>query len=575
MPTGDMAARDMSNVMTDSGTDTARSVREGAEMQKRRYSSTQDARRKAAARVLCVVAAASLLLAVVAALRQATVNGRAMPMLRALTVADCASRTGVSQVQGDLVDVTGAVLKRGAGRPPVFVVNNVAVSADTPVGPGDVVEISPGGNRIEAVRQAASFITPEVATDKGVKRLPWLRASGVGGIKYVWRGRASGKIAGIQLAALSPVHGGAPGRRKRLALTFDDGPNTRYTPKILEVLAKHNAHATFFVLGVWAPKYPEVLRQTVAGGHEFGCHSWSHPDFTKLSEAAMRREIERWEAVVEPVMEGRARYFRPPYGAVNSRVRRVVNSMGYTVAMWSGDTSDWRRPGSNAIYRRAMSAARDGAIILMHDGGGPREQTVAAVKRMVPDLQARGYRLVTLSELHRGTDPWDDEFVIHTGSGDLRLKPGDAEMRLVVNGQEATMPVPPVEVEGQLLLPAKPALPLLGCSVRYDKASQRLSIQAPVYHLELDMNLRMMRVGSEQVWMLVPPVFYRGNCMVPLWVLMDYCGADVNYDPLTKTLHLWGTYASNAPIQLRMRQTGRSSMGAWSSFRQAAKNETL
>ena len=543
----------MSDVMTDGGTGRASSVGEGADERGRRFLGTQDSHRKAAARILCAVALVSLLLAVAASLRQATVNGRPIPILKARTVADCASRLGISQVQGDLVDVTGAVLKRGLGKPPVFVVNNVIVPADTSVRPGDVVQISPAGDRTEPVRQTASFITPEIATGKGVKRLPGLTASGVGGIKYVWRGEMSGKVAGLQLAALSPAHGGVPGRPKRVALTFDDGPNTKFTPRILAILAKHNARATFFVLGVWARKYPELLRQTVAGGNELGCHSWSHPDFTKLSEAAMRAQVRRWEAVVEPAMQGRAHYFRPPYGAANSRVRRVVNSMGYTVAMWSGDTNDWRRPGSNAIYKRAMSAARDGAVILMHDGGGPREQTVAAVKRLVPDLQARGYRLVTLSELHRKADSWDSEFIIHTGSGDLRLTPGDEKMRLVVNGQEAKMPVPPVEVEGQLLLPAKPALPLLGCSVYYNKAAQRLTIQAPVYHLELDMNLRMMHVGSEQVWMLVPPVFYRDNCMVPLWVLMDYCGADVTYDPLSKTLHLWGAYASNAPARLRMK----------------------
>jgi hypothetical protein len=119
------------------------------------------------------------------------------------------------------------------------------------------------------------------------------------------------------------------------------------------------------------------------------------------------------------------------------------------------------------------------------------------------------------------------------------------------------MPVAPVEVEGQLLLPAKPTLPLLGCAVEYNKVAQRLSIQAPVYRLELDMNLRIMEVGSEQVWMMVPPVFYRGNCMVPVWVLMDYCGADVNYDPLTKTLHLWGKYSSSAPARLRSERTAR------------------
>ncbi len=491
---------------------------------------------------LCAVGAAMLLLIAVGYCRRATVNGRTVPMLRALTVADCARRLDIPLQPGDLLDVSGALLKQGRGTPPIFRANNALVRSDEAVRPGDVVEISPAGDRVEPITQSASFITPVVMTPKGPKPLPWLTQSGVGGIKYVYRGQISGKLQGIVLAAVTTAHGGVPGKPRRLALTFDDGPEPTYTPQILSVLAAHDARATFFVLGCWVPKRPDLVKQAAANGNEIGCHTWSHPNCTKLSNAAIRQQVRRWEAAVEPLIGGRVRYFRPPYGAVNSRVRTVLNSMGYTVVMWTGDTDDWRRPGSNAIYNRAMAAARDGAIILMHDGGGPRSQTVAAVKRMVPDLQAKGYRLVTLSELYGRAGPWADEFIIHTEAGDVKLTPCDEKLKVIINGQAAELPVPPVEIEGQLLLPARPTLQMLGCSVYYNKPAQRLHIDAPVFKMQMDLNRRTMQLGSEEVWMLVPPVFYKGASMVPLWILMDYCGADATYDPTTKTLYLDGEY---------------------------------
>ncbi len=530
--------------MAESRADTVKTTDAGLPEHTSADSRSLDPMRRTVAWGLCAVGAAMLLLIAVGYCRRATVNGRALPMLQALTVTDCARRLSIPLQPGDLVDVSGARLHSGHGTAPTFRVNNALVRPEAAVRPGDVVEISPAGDRVEPVAQTAKFITPVVMTAKGPKPLPWLTESGVGGIKYVYRGQISGKLQGVVLAAVTTTHGGAPGKPPQLALTFDDGPHPTYTPQILKILADHKARATFFTLGCWVAKYPDLVKQAAANGNEIGCHTWSHPDCTKLSSAAIRRQVQRWEAVAEPLIGGRVRHFRPPYGAVNARVRGVVNSMGYTVVMWSGETHDWRRPGAEAIYDRVMAAAREGAVILMHDGGGPRNQTVAAVRRLVPALQAKDYRLVTLSELYSKGDVWDDELIIHTEAGDLKLTPGDKQLKVIINGQEVKLPVPPVEIEGQLLLPARPTLEMLGCSVYYDKPAQRLRVDAPVFKLQMDLNRRTLQLGSEQVWMLVPPVFYKGTSMVPLWILMDYCGADASYDPTTKTLHLRGKYAS-------------------------------
>jgi peptidoglycan/xylan/chitin deacetylase (PgdA/CDA1 family) len=488
-----------------------------------------------------------IVMLIVSAHWRATVNGHSVSLMLPLTATGSARHLRVPLEQGDLLDVTGQVLETGAGNPAIFWANGALVAPDYRLRRGDVVTVIAAGDRTEPVVQTARFITPMAMTPRGARPIPRLTNTGVGGLKYVRRGQISGKLHSIQMAALTPAYGSinVPGAR-RIALTFDDGPNPEYTPQILKILAQHNARATFFVVGTWAAKYPNLIRRTVAEGHEIGCHSWSHADFTRLSADEARQQLHRWEQVVNPLLPTRARQFRPPYGAVNASVRAMAAQMGYTIALWSSDTNDWRKPGADAIYNHAMAAARDGAVVLMHDGGGPRHQTVAAVRRLVPALQSRGYQLVTMSQLHSSADPWEGDFIVHTDSGQLLLKPADPHLSVSINGSLVEMPVRPVEIDGQLLLPARPTLELLGSSVRYDKPSGRLYIDAPVYSLQMDMNLQTLQVGSEQVWMAVPPVLYRGHSMVPVWLLRQYCGITATWDPTSHTLYLQSAHGSGA-----------------------------
>lgn len=498
---------------------------------------------------------------------RASINGQSVSTIPAPTVAKCASRLGIQTEPGDLLDVRGNVIKRGGGTPTGYIVNGVSVPAAYRVHRGDSVEITPATNRTENVIQSATFITPAAATADGPKQMPWFTESGVGGIKYVTRGEISGQIDSIQLAALSPTKSRAPGPR-RVALTFDDGPS-QYTPQILDILRKHGARATFFLIGYSVSGGKNTIRRAVAEGHEIAGHSWSHPDLTRLSAGAIRGQLQRWENSVEPLIGGRARNFRPPYGAINKTARSVINSMGYRVILWTADTNDWRKPGSGAIYSRAMRGARDGAIILMHDGGGNRAQTVAAVRKIVPDLQARGYELVTVSELFEKADPWQNEMIVHTESGDLELVAADDDLQVKINGEYAELPVKPVKIDGQWLLPAKPTVPALGCGISLDKAAMHITIKAPLQQIEMDLNKRMMTVGKDEIFMAVPAVFYRGNSMIPLWVLVDYCGASAVYDAASKTLYIKGKYSlplspvegsyiPNEPPQLPVTQSGLS-----------------
>ncbi|WP_433009451.1 polysaccharide deacetylase family protein [Kribbella sp. CA-294648] len=170
--------------------------------------------------------------------------------------------------------------------------------------------------------------------------------------------------------------------QKVVFLTFDDGPDPVWTPQILQVLAKYDAHATFFQLGSMQKAHPALRDQVLAAGNSIGNHSISHAQLTKLSAAKRHHEI----------FDGpRSKCFRPPYGAANDRVRADINAAGMTPVLWDIDTLDWQRPGQKAIVNSILSQARNGSVILMHDAGGNRSQTVAALDQALATLTAQGY----------------------------------------------------------------------------------------------------------------------------------------------------------------------------------------
>ncbi|GAA1571912.1 hypothetical protein GCM10009804_30320 [Kribbella hippodromi] len=175
---------------------------------------------------------------------------------------------------------------------------------------------------------------------------------------------------------------------KVVYLTFDDGPDPVWTPQVLAVLAKHNAHATFFELAEHADAHPDLVDEVRAAGNAIGNHSISHPKLTKLSPAQLHHQVANGM---------QTKCFRPPYGATNPRVKAEIKRDGMQQVLWDVDTNDWKRPGAATIANRIVAGARPGAIILMHDGGGNRSQTVAGVDQALTKLAARGYGFATLS----------------------------------------------------------------------------------------------------------------------------------------------------------------------------------
>lgn len=183
-----------------------------------------------------------------------------------------------------------------------------------------------------------------------------------------------------------------PRDRKVVALTFDDGPS-EYTPGFLQVLRDKHVPGTFFLVGQEIPGREATLRQMLAEGNEIGDHTMNHVEYPGTSQIAGAASLIRGATHFEPCL------FRPPGGAVNSGVIATAGSLGMTTINWDVDPSDWRTPGSAAVYSRIVGAARPGSIILMHDGGGDRSGTLAALPRIIDTLRGRGYRFVTVSEL--------------------------------------------------------------------------------------------------------------------------------------------------------------------------------
>lgn len=187
------------------------------------------------------------------------------------------------------------------------------------------------------------------------------------------------------------------GQGRSMFLTFDDGPDPRYTPGILSTLRKYDVRATFFVCGEMAVDNKDLLRQMADDGHVIGNHTWTHPFLPKMSRSAMREEIERTCEVVEEAVGEPPAWFRAPYGAWNRNAFQLGADLGMEPLAWTVDTLDWTEPGTGTIIRRVRAGAGPGVVVLSHDAGGDRSQSVAALRTYLPELIDSGYRITVPS----------------------------------------------------------------------------------------------------------------------------------------------------------------------------------
>ncbi len=474
--------------------------------------------------------------------RHLYLNGERLSLGQVGTAADGARLLGVPLTPGNRVDVQGQVLVKGGGLPPLLLRNGQQVTPDSVVRGGDCLTVLPGRDVREPLVTRVRLLDP-------VLRGAAERRAAAGGVPYVGlrrveRGRFSGKLAQVETAQVAPLVGSSAERRRLIALTFDDGPSPSYTPPLLALLEQYSVRATFFQLGVCAVGHPDLVRAVAAAGHEIAVHSWGHPQYPRMSSAQVTEDLRRCLNLFRTLVPDAAiRWMRPPYGATNASVKAAIESVGLKQILWNVDTNDWRRPGGSVIYQRIMAGAHHGAVVLMHDGGGPREGTLEGVRQAIPALLARGYELVTLSELMSAVTPFSGEAIYTLAGESFRVVPVPAAVTHL-DGAPVTYDTPLLQCRGQLLVPAVPTFARLGTSCHYDTPTQSLLLVAPTgsYRVRLD-SLRLEKNG-EEVRLSLPALLYRDRAYLPLWALMNITGGQALWD--AENMRLW-LYSPGAP----------------------------
>ena len=189
------------------------------------------------------------------------------------------------------------------------------------------------------------------------------------------------------------------------ALTFDDGPNPSYTAQILAILHQYGVKATFFVIGSQSATYPALVQEEYQQGNVVGNHTRTHPNLVNLTPAEIRTQLQSTSNQIQADTGVLPTIFRPPGGNFNSTVQSIAASLGLSTILWNVDPKDWSLPGTSAIIQNVLKSTHNGSIILMHDGGGNRSETVAALPTIITTLEQRGFQFVTIPQMIENLPP--------------------------------------------------------------------------------------------------------------------------------------------------------------------------
>lgn len=190
-----------------------------------------------------------------------------------------------------------------------------------------------------------------------------------------------------------------PGDKKAVALTFDDGPDDKYTPQIMNILDSQHIKGTFFLVGSLIEKHPGVVENLVAGGHQVAGHGWSHSNLKNLNRDQILSELDQTASSFRNVLAMEPLMFRPPYGGLSPVVMKEIAALGYTSIMWNSDSLDWYSRSADSILASTLADTKRGSIILMHSAGVNLDATLKALPEIIYTLKSQGYTFLTVSEL--------------------------------------------------------------------------------------------------------------------------------------------------------------------------------
>jgi peptidoglycan/xylan/chitin deacetylase (PgdA/CDA1 family) len=334
-----------------------------------------------------------------------TVDGRPRLFPPGATVADVAAAGVTDARRGDVIGVDGRVVAPARGGLPVLNTADGPAPPDDLLRDGSALASSRGRDEREPlVAVIASIAVPTLTSGEGPDVVV-LTLGAPGTVLLSMGGLSRSVAASTTLVEPEPyvvLRRPYPPGTKLIALTFDDGPWPNQTARVLDILKANGVRATFFVVGTWVRSFPGLVKRQVAEGHVVGNHTSAHAPLRRLPAPAVAAQIAGGSAAISAVTGVGPRWFRAPAGLVNGMIAGQAAAAGQRVVRWDVDPSDWRKPAPDVIVRRVVQAARPGAVVLLHDGGGDRTSTIAALPEIIRILKEQGYRFVTLDELFWG-----------------------------------------------------------------------------------------------------------------------------------------------------------------------------
>lgn len=330
------------------------------------------------------------------------VDGREQRVPIGATVSELNKQGLFEALPGNLIAVDGSVIATAAGEPAIVTRNGVGVAPGQRISRGDVLASRPGPHVRESLLTTETVVAYDTRFE-GKGPIVELKQLGAPGLRRVTRGAISGievtSTVLVESVDTIFVHTRPRPGSKVVALTFDDGPIRGQTDQVLDILKKYEAKATFFFVGQYAAARPDMVRRTMEEGHQVANHSYSHPRLSGRTPSFVHNEIVKGDKAIRAITGRSSKYFRPPYGAMDQNAWDELKKLDQNVILWDVDPQDWKKPGVEKLVDDVVKNVRPGSIVLLHDGGPDRRQTIQALPQIIEKLQAKGYIFVTVEDL--------------------------------------------------------------------------------------------------------------------------------------------------------------------------------